>query len=74
MKVQHGEVLTLQYVEDLPAPSGIHPGRSDAPTEGEDSDSPQSDDPSTHGDSILRSPTTPAQEQDNTGDRSRDSS
>ena len=71
LKVQHGEVLTLQYVEDPPAPLGMHSGRSDEPTEGEDSDSTQSDDPSSRGDSILRSPTTPAQAPENTDDRSR---
>ena len=71
IRVAHGEVLVLKYVEDLPSPGpadsedgGGSPGDSD-------NESNDSDESSSHGDSILRSPESPARQDRGGTDRSR---
>ena len=59
LKVAHGEVLTLSYVEDQPTTVGPSHNTSGDHLEDSDSETSQSDDPSSRGDSVLRSPTTP---------------
>ena len=57
VRVAHGEVLTLTYVEDLPT-VGHEESESEAPhPDGEESDSEGSNGDSSRGDSILHSPT-----------------
>ena len=71
VKVAHGEVLTLTYVEDLPTAGHSETEQDGNSFDEEESDSSGQDDDSSRGDSILQSPDSSNKEEVAEGRRSR---
>ena len=71
VKVAHGEVLVLKYVEDLPSVGPAVSEDDDESSEESDSEGNDSGGSSSHGDSILRSPDSSAKDGEDKPDRSR---
>ena len=71
VRVAHGEVLTLTYVEDLPTVGRTESESDGNSLEGEESDSAGHDGDSSRGDSILQSPDSPNKGGGDDGRRSR---
>ena len=71
VRVTHGEVLTLKYVEDLPTTGHAGPDSDDHSLEDEESDSSGGEGDSSRGDSILQSPDSLPKEDRDDSRRSR---
>ena len=71
VKVAHGEILTLKYVEDLPTAGHSETEQDGHSLDDEESDSSGQDDDSSRGDSILQSPDSSNKEDVAEGRRSR---